>query len=195
MTLKSLTFLRRRRDFGSLWQFDVNEFCAIHILEDEAGPQVGLHGSDLNILNLDSLCVADVEAVGRQRSEAIRVGIDVFEFRRLNGRIFFGAAALVQDKNVVEPDVFDVMAGDSGDERGLARGAVGNDHIADEHAPHFSYRRSFGPPHTPAQAEEEWNIDEVTHSDVGDGDVFQLLLRPLTRWRFPGNSRPRNWTL
>jgi hypothetical protein len=31
-------FEHHGRDVGSLWQFDVNEFCTIHIIEDEAGP-------------------------------------------------------------------------------------------------------------------------------------------------------------
>ena len=54
---------------------------------------------------------------------------------------------LMYDQNVADPDVFDVVAGDSGDQRGLARGAVGNDHVADEHAPQFPDRRSLGPAH------------------------------------------------
>ena len=55
----------------------------------------------------------------------------------------------------------------------MAGSAVGDDHIADEYAPQFSHGRALGTTHPAAKAEEEGNVDKVTHGDVADGDVFQ----------------------
>src|ERR1700730_17616430 len=122
--------------------------------------------------------MADVETVGGQWSEAVRVGIDVLQFRRLNGGIFLRASALVQYQNVAQLDVLDVMTRNSGDDRGLAGGAVGADDIADQNPPQLSHRSSFGSPHPAAQTEKEGNVDDVPHGDIGDGDVFEQRAIP-----------------
>src|SRR5712692_1702233 len=106
------------RNLGSLGQLDVNELYATYIIEYETGPHVRLHGSNLDIPHLDSLHMTDVEAVGWQRSKAVRIRIDVLQFRCLDCGVFLCASALVQYQNVTELDVFDVVTRNSTDERG-----------------------------------------------------------------------------
>src|SRR5258708_3956883 len=116
--------------------------------------------------------MANVEAVRRHRSKTVRVGIDVLQFRWLNGCTFLSASALMQHHNVAELYVFDVVTRNSGDDCRLAGGTVGDDDITNQYAAQLSHRSSLGTTHSASQAQKERNVDEVPHGDVGDGDVL-----------------------
>src|SRR6266446_4001980 len=80
--------------------------------------------------------------------------LHIFQFGGLDPGIFHCAAALVLHMNVAELQIFDVMAGDAGDDRGLPRCTVGYDYIADDYAPQPAYGSALGTAHAAAQPEK-----------------------------------------
>src|SRR5579864_2585889 len=75
--------------------------------------------------------------------------------------------------DVAELQVFNVVAGDARDDRGLPRRAIGYDNVADNYASKPAYRNSLGTAHSAAQSKKQWHVGDVAHRDVGDGDVFK----------------------
>src|SRR5712692_4024958 len=134
--------------------FDPCEIRCFDVVEEKCWPQVFLHELDVNVAHFNVLHMTDVEAVRRHGAEPAGFGIVIFQFGGLDPGIFHCAAALVLHINVAELQIFNVMAGDAGDDRGLPRCTVVYDYIADDYAPQPAYGSALGTAHAAAQPEK-----------------------------------------
>src|SRR4029077_16509583 len=117
--------------------------------------------------------VADEESVGWHRAEPVGLRVGVLDVGRLNGGVFPGAAALVENENIAEFHILDGVPWNAGNDACLVRSAMRDDDVADVHASQFANRDSFRAPHAAAQAEKQGDIGDIAHCDITDGNVFQ----------------------
>jgi len=158
---------------GGVRQLHVDEVRAGDILKQDGGSKIRFFESDLHIAHANILDVANEEAVSGHGTEAVGLRVSGFEFGRLNGGVLLRAAALVKDKDIAEAEVFDRVAGNAGDDRGLARGTVGDDNVSNFDATQLADGRAFRGAQAAAETNEKGDIYEITHGDIGDSDVFK----------------------
>ena len=82
--------------------------------------------------------MADEEAVGGDVAEHRRFGIGGLFFGRQEGGLFFCAAASRINADVAEPNILDVVARNTADDRAVFRVGVVDDDVADDHAAELS---------------------------------------------------------
>ena len=117
--------------------------------------------------------MTDIEPMRRHGTKPAGFRIVILQFRGLDPGIFCGTSSLVQQMNIAELQIFNVVAANAGDDRGLARCTVGCDDIANDYSAQLAYGSAFRTTHTSAQTEEKRHIDDVPHRNVSDGNVFQ----------------------
>jgi hypothetical protein len=100
----------RQLSFGKL---DVGEFDAVDVFQDEARALIFVLSKDLEITDLDSLGMTDVEGVRGSGAKHRRVGVLFLFFRKLESGIFPSPTARMLDQDVADFHVFDWMPGNS----------------------------------------------------------------------------------
>jgi hypothetical protein len=90
----------------------------------------------------------------------------------LRGHLFERMAAPIEDTNVAQFHVFDVVTGDAGDDGCVTRVRIGNNHVADAHAPDGTGGHALRRAQATAQAEEKRRIRDVPHGDIRDDNVL-----------------------
>ena len=75
--------------------------------------------------------MANEEAIGWNLTEHRRLRIVVFLFGRLQRGLLFSPTALVVNADIAESQVFNIVTGYSGDERGVSWFGVIDDYIVD----------------------------------------------------------------
>ena len=108
----------------------------------------------------------DKKAVRGNLAEHRRLRIVVLFFRRLECSLLFCAAAFVVNANVVECHVFDIVAGDAADDRGVSWFGVIDDDVAECDATQRANRHSRWSTHPPAKPQKDWTVGDVAHRDV-----------------------------
>src|SRR5579864_4656848 len=103
---------------------DVSEVRAVHIVQNERRPKIVFHRANLDISHFDVLRVPNEKTVRRHRAEHAWLGISIFFLRHLNVRGFFRAAPLMKYVNIAQDHIFDLMAGNTADDRAKARGGI-----------------------------------------------------------------------
>ena len=98
--------------------FYAEEIRAVHVVDDERRSVVRRFVSNLDIREFQILRVPNEKAVcGKFWTEHVRIRIFVFVFRRLEGRHFVGAPALVLKIQVADLDVLDGVPWDAANNR------------------------------------------------------------------------------
>ena len=144
------------------------------VFEVERRARVGGYRLDLGVAHFQVLHVAEKEALRGSRAEHARLGILGLVLGHLNlGRIR-GRAADVLHIDVRELDVFDEVAGDSAEDRAVARGGVEGVDVVDEDAAQGAHLGGFfRPAQARAEAQEDGAVVDIAHGEVGHRDVFQ----------------------
>src|SRR6202044_3693215 len=94
------------------------------------------------------------------------------QVRRLFGDLVEGEPALGDDADVGELHVFHVVSWNAADDGGVARVRAVNNNIVDVDAANGANCHAFRRAHTAADTEEKGRVGDVSHGDVGDGDVL-----------------------
>src|SRR5271157_4554846 len=114
----------KRRHIRRVSHLDMAEIGADYIVEYDRRPQVVLFVADLDVAQRNVSCVANEESVTRHRAETVRIRISGFHLSRLNAGVFPGAAALMQNEDVAQTQVFNGMPRNAGNDRSLSRSGV-----------------------------------------------------------------------
>src|SRR5215813_12008993 len=102
-----------------------------------------LHIADFNIVHLESFHMTYEESVGGNVAEHVGFRVCRFFLGWLALGLRYRASAFVENLNVVEFHVFNVVAGDSTDDRAVLSIGVVNDHVADGEPPDRSNSRGL----------------------------------------------------
>src|SRR6185437_6195926 len=149
------------------------EIGVVHVLEPHCGTSIRLAGDNLDAAQFDVSGVAYKKSVRRHRAQLPDLWISGLLLLRPQSGHLRRAAALMLKVNVADLDVFDLVAGNSTENGGVFRNAVGTDNVADENAAQRSGGDTFGPFEATAQTQKQRRVGHIPHRDSGDCYVFE----------------------
>src|SRR5262245_54949358 len=146
----------------------------LHIVQHEGRTHFVLQVTDLNVVHLQTLYVADKESIGGNVAEHVGLRVCRLFLGWLALSLRYRASAFVENLNIVEFQVFNVVTGDSTDDRAILRVGVINRHVADGEPPDRSNSRGLlGSSRAITEPDKDGRIDDIAHRDVVDRDILE----------------------
>src|SRR5262245_56284324 len=118
--------------------------------------------------------MANEKTIRRRVTKHRRFGISRLFFLGLKRRLLFRAATFVIDANVVQPEILDLMARDTADDRSILHVGVVNRDVADVEPAELPDSRGFlWTARSIPEPNEDRRIHDVAHRDVRDRDILE----------------------
>src|SRR5690348_4709016 len=103
------------------------------------------------------------KAVSRYGLKAVGFRIIFFIFGHLYRCHRAGAAALVVNMDIAQPEILDIMSRYAADNGAVTAVGVIYYHIADKDPAAFAHLHAVGRAHPGAQPDEEWGVGDIPH--------------------------------
>src|SRR5581483_1157257 len=167
-------FERKSWHLRGVLGFHQVEFSPFHVVQHERWPQIFFHGAHLYIGEFDTFDVTDKKSVGRHVAVTVGLGVLFLFFRWIDGSLLFGAAALIVDANIAQLHIFNIVSGNSHDQRAILGIGVVDHDVADVDAVQRADGNTIGRTHAGAQANINRSVGNITHGDVADTNVGEF---------------------
>src|SRR5579871_5831303 len=108
--------------YGSIRRrFDMKQIGTSDALQDDSSPRIICHRDDLHIAQAQVFHVPQIQALARHHAKHVRLGILLLVLRRRTRRLFFRAASLMLNEDVVRSEVLNLMAFEAANDASEAR--------------------------------------------------------------------------